>query len=174
MAFQSNSSNLRNESINSFWFSLSIRENPWVSSIRLKSSFPPLKRVVIYFSRGNSPLSSKMEYNWFPFPYIPHRNNNFVFSYNNRMLLIQGAYKRQKADRTGSGFGNGTAGHIRFIYDTGFRCCQQIVDSFIESGLHPLKTSLLERAAKTLKRAMFISRFLPPDRSNRMASTWYG
>ena len=31
------------------------------------------------------------------------------------MLLIQGAYKRQKADRTGSGFGNGTAGHIRFI-----------------------------------------------------------
>ena len=88
------------------------------------------------------------------------------------MLLIQGAYKRQKADRTGSGFGNGTAGHIRFIYDTGFRCCQQIVDSFIESGLHPLKTSLLERAAKTLKRAMFISRFLPPDRSNRMASPW--
>ena len=115
MAFRFNSSNLRNESINSFWFSLSIRENPWVSSIRLKSSFPPLKRVVIYFSRGNSPLSSKMEYNWFPFPYIPHRNNNFVFSYNNRMLLIQGAYKRQKADRTGSGFGNGTAGHIRFI-----------------------------------------------------------
>ena len=28
MAFQSNSSNLRNESINSFWFSSSIRANP--------------------------------------------------------------------------------------------------------------------------------------------------
>lgn len=103
-------------------------------------------------------------------PYIPHRNSNSVFGYNNRMLLIQGAYKRQKADRTGSGFGNGTAGHIRFIYGTGFRCCQQIVDSLIESGLHPLETPLLEQAAKTLKRAMFISRFLPPDRSNRTAS----
>ena len=104
------------------------------------------------------------------FPYIPHRNSNSVFGYNNRMLLIQGAYKRQKADRTGGSFGNGTAGHIRFIYGTGFRCCQQIVDSLIESGLHPLKTPLLEQAAKTLKRAMFISRFLPPDRSNRTAS----
>ncbi|MFV9805927.1 hypothetical protein ACNYDJ_17320 [Phocaeicola vulgatus] len=31
------------------------------------------------------------------------------------MLLIQGAYKRQKADRTGGGFGNGTTGHICFI-----------------------------------------------------------
>ena len=92
-------------------------------------------------------------------PYIPHRNSNSVFSYNNRMLLIQGAYKRQKAGRTDGGFGNGTAGHIRFIYDTGFRCCQQIVDSLIERGLHPLKTPLLEQAAKTLKRAMFISRF---------------
>lgn len=102
-------------------------------------------------------------------PYIPHQNSNSVFGYNNRMLLIQEAYKQQ-TDRAGGSFGNGTAGHIRFIYDTGFRCCQQIVDSFIESGLHPLKTSLLERAAKTLKRAMFISRFLPPDRSNRMAS----
>ena len=103
-------------------------------------------------------------------PYIPHRNSNSVFGYNNRMLPIQGAYKRQKADRTGGGFGNGTAGHIRFIYGTGFRCCQQIVDSLIESGLHPLKTPLLEQAAKTLKRAMLISRFLPPDRINRMAS----
>ena len=56
------------------------------------------------------------------FPYIPHRNSNSVFGYNNRMLLIQGAYKRQKADRTGGGFGNGTAGHIRFI-------CQVIIDS---------------------------------------------
>ena len=92
-------------------------------------------------------------------PYIPHRNSNSVFGYNNRMLLIQGAYKRQKAGRTDGGFGNGTAGHIRFIYDTGFRCCQQIVDSLIERGLHPLKTPLLEQAAKTLKRAMFISRF---------------
>jgi len=55
-------------------------------------------------------------------PYIPHRNSNSVFGYNNRMLLIQGAYKRQKADRTGGGFGNGTAGHIRFI-------CQVIIDS---------------------------------------------
>lgn len=95
-------------------------------------------------------------------PYIPHQNSNFVFGYNNRMLLIQGAHKRQKADRTGGSFGNGTAGHIRFIcrimcirillgcivpkritdgtcqctlvpfrfvYDTGFRCCQQIIDS---------------------------------------------
>ena len=49
-------------------------------------------------------------------PYIPHRNSNSVFGYNNRMLLIQGAYKRQKADRTGGSFGNGTAGYIRFIY----------------------------------------------------------
>ena len=56
------------------------------------------------------------------FPYIPHRNSNSVFGYNNRMLLIQGAYKRQKADRTDSSFGNGTAGHIRFI-------CQVIIDS---------------------------------------------
>ena len=56
------------------------------------------------------------------FLYIPHRNSNSVFGYNNRMLLIQGAYKRQKADRTGGGFGNGTAGHIRFI-------CQVIIDS---------------------------------------------
>lgn len=103
-------------------------------------------------------------------PYIPYRNSNSVFGYNNRMLLIQGAYKRQKTDRTGGSFGNGTARHIRFIYGTGFRCCQQIVDSLIESGLHPLKTPLLEQAAKTLKRAMFISRFLPPDRSNRIAS----
>ena len=55
-------------------------------------------------------------------PYIPHRNSNSVFGYNNRMLLIQGAYKRQKADRTGGGFGNGAAGHIRFI-------CQVIIDS---------------------------------------------
>lgn len=55
-------------------------------------------------------------------PYIPHRNSNSVFGYNNRMLLIQGAYKRQKADHTGGGFGNGTAGHIRFI-------CQVIIDS---------------------------------------------
>ncbi|WP_285819695.1 hypothetical protein [Bacteroides acidifaciens] len=55
-------------------------------------------------------------------PYIPHRNSNSVFGYNNRMLLIQGAYKRQKADRAGGGFGNGTAGHIRFI-------CQVIIDS---------------------------------------------
>lgn len=101
-------------------------------------------------------------------PYIPHRNSNSVFGYNNRMLLIQGAYKRQKADRTGGSFGNGTAGHIRFIYETGVRCCQQIVDSLIESGLHPLKTSLLEQAVQTL--AMSISCFLPPDRSNRMAS----
>ncbi|MCY1133455.1 MULTISPECIES: hypothetical protein [Bacteroidales] len=38
------------------------------------------------------------------------------------MLLIQGAYKRQKTDRTGGGFGNGAAGHIRFI-------CQVIIDS---------------------------------------------
>ena len=30
------------------------------------------------------------------FLYIPHRNSNSVFGYNNRMLLIQGAYKRQK------------------------------------------------------------------------------
>ena len=102
------------------------------------------------------------------FPYIPHRNSNSVFGYNNRMLLIQGAYKRQKADHTGGGFGNGAAGHIRFIYETGVRCCQQIVDSLIESGLHPLKTSLLEQAVQTL--AMSISCFLPPDRSNRMAS----
>ena len=101
------------------------------------------------------------------FPYIPHRNSNSFFGYNNRMLPIQGAYKRQKADHTG-GFGNGTAGHIRFIYETGVRCCQQIVDSLIESGLHPLKTSLLEQAVQTL--AMSISCFLPPDRSNRMAS----
>ena len=55
-------------------------------------------------------------------PYIPHRNSNSVFGYNNRMLPIQGAYKRQKADRTGGGFGNGAAGHIRFI-------CQVIIDS---------------------------------------------
>ena len=48
-------------------------------------------------------------------PYIPHRNSNSVFGYNNRMLLIQGAYKRQKADRTGGGFGNGTTGYICFI-----------------------------------------------------------
>ena len=96
------------------------------------------------------------------FPYIPHRNSNSVFGYNTRMLLLQGAYKQQKTDRTGSGFGNGTAGHIRFIcqimrirfllgyiipkritdgmcqctlapfrfvYDTGFRCYRQIIDS---------------------------------------------
>lgn len=56
------------------------------------------------------------------FPYIPHRNSNSFFGYNNRMLPIQGAYKRQKADHTGGGFGNGTAGHIRFI-------CQVIIDS---------------------------------------------
>lgn len=56
------------------------------------------------------------------FPYIPHRNSNSVFGYNNRMLPIQGAYKRQKADRTGGGFGNGAAGHFRFI-------CQVIIDS---------------------------------------------
>ena len=31
------------------------------------------------------------------------------------MLPIQGAYKRQKADRTGGGFGNGATGHICFI-----------------------------------------------------------
>ena len=55
-------------------------------------------------------------------PYIPHRNSNSVFGYNTRMLLIQGAYKRQKTDRTGGGFGNGAAGHIRFI-------CQVIIDS---------------------------------------------
>ncbi len=48
-------------------------------------------------------------------PYIPHRNSNSVFGYNNRMLLIQGAYKRQKTDRTGGSFGNGTTGHICFI-----------------------------------------------------------
>ena len=102
------------------------------------------------------------------FPYIPHRNSNSFFAYNNRMLPIQGAYKRQKADHTGGGFGNGTTGHIRFIYETGVRCCQQIVDSLIESGLHPLKTSLLEQAVQTL--AMSISCFVPPDRSNRMAS----
>ena len=35
------------------------------------SSFPPLKRVVIYFSRGNSPLSNKMEYNCFSFHIFP-------------------------------------------------------------------------------------------------------
>ena len=56
------------------------------------------------------------------FPYIPHRNSNSFFGYNNRMLPIQGAYKRQKADRTGGGFGNGAAGHFRFI-------CQVIIDS---------------------------------------------
>ena len=55
-------------------------------------------------------------------PYIPHRNSNSVFGYNNRMLLIQGAYKRQKTGRAGGSFGNGTAGHIRFI-------CQVIIDS---------------------------------------------
>ena len=56
------------------------------------------------------------------FPYIPHRNSNSVFGYNNRMLLLQGAYKRQKTGRAGGIFGNGTAGHIRFI-------CQVIIDS---------------------------------------------
>ena len=55
-------------------------------------------------------------------PYIPHRNSNSVFGYNNRMLLIQGAYKQQKTDRTGGCFDNGTAGHFRFI-------CQVIIDS---------------------------------------------
>ena len=55
-------------------------------------------------------------------PYIPHRNSNSVFGYNNRMLLIQGEYKRQKTGRAGGSFGNGTAGHIRFI-------CQVIIDS---------------------------------------------
>ena len=35
------------------------------------SSFPPLKRVVIYFLRGNSPLSNKMEYNCFSFHIFP-------------------------------------------------------------------------------------------------------
>lgn len=56
------------------------------------------------------------------FPYIPHRNSNSVFGYNTRMLLLQGAYKRQKTGRAGGSFGNGTAGHIRFI-------CQVIIDS---------------------------------------------
>lgn len=48
-------------------------------------------------------------------PYIPNRNSNFVFGYNNRMLLIQEAYKRQKTGHTGGCFDNGIAGPIRFI-----------------------------------------------------------
>ena len=71
MAFQSNSSNLRNESINSFWFSPSIREKPSVSLIRLKSSLPPLKRMVIYFSRDSSPPSNRMECSCFSFQILP-------------------------------------------------------------------------------------------------------
>ena len=133
------------------------------------SSFPPLKRVVIYFSRGNSPLSNKMEYNCFSFHIFPTGiatpslvTTTGCFSYKERIND-----RRQTARAVAS---ERTAGHIRFIYGTDFRCCQQIVDSLIESGLHPLKTPLLEQAAKTLKRAMFISRFLPPDRSNRTAS----
>lgn len=115
--------------------------------ILLERQFPPFKQDGIQL---------------IPLPYIPHRNNNFVFSYNNRMLLIQGAYKRQKTDRTSGGSGNGTAGHIcficqimcirillgcivskritdgtcqctlvpfRFVYDTGFRHCRQIIDN---------------------------------------------
>lgn len=133
-----------------------------MSSIRLKSSSPPaetgrdilFERQFLSFKQDGRQLLL--------LPYIPHRNSNSVFGYNNRMLLIQGAYKRQKADRTDSSFGNGTAGHIRFIcrimrirfllgcivpkritdgtcqctlvpfrfvYDTGFRCCRQIIDS---------------------------------------------
>ncbi|NMX08797.1 hypothetical protein HKQ51_13135 [Bacteroides vulgatus] len=84
-----------------------------------------------------------MEYNCFSFHIFPTEIT--TSSLVNRMLLIQ-EYKRQKTDRTSSTFGNETAGHIRFIYDMGFQCCQQIVDSLIESGLPPLKTSLLEQA----------------------------
>lgn len=161
MALQSNSSNLRNESINSFWFSLSIRENPWVSSIRLdqvslrwNGSWYTSREAILPFKQDGIQLLL--------LPYIPYRNSNSVFGYNNRMLLIQGAYKRQKTGHTGGGFGNWTAGHIRFIcrimrirfllgcivpkqitdgmcqctlapfrfvYDTGFRCYRQIIDS---------------------------------------------
>lgn len=67
MALQSNSSNLRNESINSVWFSPSIREKP----CGLKSSLPPLKRMVIYFSRDSSPLSNRMECSCFSFQILP-------------------------------------------------------------------------------------------------------
>lgn len=67
------------------------------------SSFPPLKRVVIYFSRGNSPPFKQDGIQLLLLPYIP---SNSVFGYNNRMLLIQGAYKRQKTGHTGGGFGN--------------------------------------------------------------------
>ncbi len=133
-----------------------------MSSTRLKSNFPPLKRIVIYFLKAIRLFQTRWNTIASPSIYSPHRNSNSVFGYNNRMLLIQGAYKRQKADRTGGSFGNGTAGHIRFIcriirirfllgcivlkritdgtcqctlvpfrfvYDTGFRCCQQIIDS---------------------------------------------
>lgn len=161
MAFQSNSSNLRNESINSFWFSLSIRENPWVSSIRLdqvslrwNGSWYTSREAILPFQTRWNTIASPSIY------FLP--NSNSVFGYNNRMLLIQGAYKRQKTGHTGGGFGNWTAGHIRFIcrimrirfllgciipkritdgmcqctlapfrfvYDTGFRCYRQIIDS---------------------------------------------
>ena len=122
-----------------------------MSSIRLKSSFPPLKRVVIYFLRSNS-LSIKHKKKLLLFPYIPHRNSDFVFGYNNRMLLIQGAYKRQKADHTGGGFGNGTAGYIRFV-------CQAMRIRFLlgascQNGLQMARANvLLYRFASSMIRA---------------------
>ena len=85
-------------------------------------------------------------------PYIPHRNSNSVFGYNNRMLLIQGAYKRQKADHTGGGFGNGTAGYIRFV-------CQAMRIRFLlgascQNGLQMARANvLLYRFASSMIRA---------------------
>ena len=138
MALQSKSQNLWNESINS----LSTREKSMSVIYKAEIKFPSTEtNRDIILERQFSPFKQDGR-QLLLFPYIPHQNSNSFFGYNNRMLPIQGAYKRQKADHTGGGFGNGTAEHIRFIYETGFRWCQQIVDSLIESGFTPLKNFL--------------------------------
>lgn len=96
MALQSNSSNLRNESINSVWFSPSIREKP----CGLKSSLPPLKRMVIYFSRDSSPPFKQNGVQLLLFPDITYLDWFFIFGYGNRMLLIpESDNDRRQTDR---------------------------------------------------------------------------
>lgn len=85
-------------------------------------------------------------------PYIPHRNSNSVFGYNNRMLLIQGAYKRQKADCTGGGFGNGTTGYICFICQ--IMCIQILLGCIVPKRITDARANvLLYRFASSMIRA---------------------
>ena len=100
-------------------------------------------------------------------PYIPHRNSNSVFGYNNRMLLIQGAYKRQKADRTGGSFGNGTAGHICFICQImcirillGCIVPKRITDGTCNVLLYRFASSMI-RASGTVGKSLIILKHKP-------------